>query len=151
MSDETRAEDRVYNERADAREKWEREHYGWALFAITLLVLVGGFQIINGLVALFRSGTYRVGSSALVVDVDYTTWGWVHIGLGVLALVAAFGLTSGRMWARVLGVGLSMLSAIVFMGFIAAFPALALVVIALDVLVVYAIVVHGGELRHADH
>lgn len=150
-SEETREEDRLFNERAEAREKWEREHVGWALFAVALLVMVGGFQIINGLIGLFRSGTYLVGTSGLVVNVDYTTWGWVHIGLGVLALLAALGLTRGHMWARILGVSLSVLSAIVYMAFIPAFPALAIVVITLDVLVVYAIVVHGGELKDAAY
>jgi len=150
-SDEARQEERLYNQRADAREEWDRRHYGWALFAVVLLFMVGGFQIINGLIALFRSGIYQVGTSGLVVDVDYSTWGWVHIGLGALALLAAFGLVRGHMWARVLGVGLAMLSAIVYMGFVAAFPALSLVVITLDVLVVYSIIVHGGELKDADH
>ena len=151
MSKEERREEHLYNERAESREEWERERYGWGLFAVLLLVMVGGFQIVNGLIALFRSGTYQVGSSKLVVDVDYTTWGWVHIGLGVLALLAALGLARGQMWARILGVALAALSAIVYMGFIAAFPALALVVIAMDVLVIYAIVVHGGELKQADY
>lgn len=151
LSEEARAQDRQYNQRADAREKWERERYGWALFAVALLAMAGAFQIINGLVALFRSGTYLVGTDGLVVDVDYSTWGWVHIGLGVLALLAALGLVRGHLWARILGVGLAMLSAIVYMGFIAAFPALALVVITLDVLVAYAIIVHGGDLKHADY
>jgi hypothetical protein len=151
MSEEARQEDRLYNQRADAREDWERQQYGWAMFAVLMLVLAGCFQIINGLVALFRSGTYMVGSSRLAVDVDYTAWGWVHIGLGVLALLAAFGLTRGRSWARILGVGLAALSAIVYMAFVAAAPALAVVVIALDVLVMYAIIVHGGELKRTDH
>lgn len=151
MSEEERQEELRYTERAEARDEYERRQYGWALFAVTMLVMAGGFQFINGLIALFRSGTYQVGRSGLAVNVDYTAWGWVHIILGVLAGVAAFGLMGGHMWARILGVVLATVSAIVYMGFIAAFPALSLVVIALDVLVIYAITVHGKDLKEGDY
>jgi hypothetical protein len=151
LSEETRDEERVYNERADARERWESEHYGWALFAVITLLLAGGFQIINGLIALFRSGIYQVGRSGLVLNVDYTTWGWIHLGLGVLAIAAALGLLAGKMWARILGVSVAVISAIAYMAFIKAFPAFCLVVIALNVLVIYAITVHGRDLKDADY
>jgi hypothetical protein len=151
LSEETREEDRVFDERADARERWESQQYGWALFAVVTLVLAGAFQVINGFIALYRSGTYLVGRSGLVLDVDYSTWGWIHLGLGFLAIVAAVGLTRGQMWARILGVSLSVVSAIVYMAFTAAFPALCLVVIAVNILVIYAITVHGRDLKDADH
>jgi hypothetical protein len=151
LSEETREEDRVFDERADARERWESQQYGWALFAVVTLVLAGAFQVINGFIALYRSGTYLVGRSGLVLDVDYSTWGWIHLGLGFLAIVAALGLTRGQMWARILGVSLSVVSAIVYMAFTAAFPALCLVVIAVNILVIYAITVHGRDLKDADH
>jgi hypothetical protein len=149
VSEEQRQEDELFNERADAVDAYERRRYGWGLFAVLMLILAGGFQIINGLVALFRSGTYLVGRSGLAVDVDYTTWGWVHIGLGLLAIVAALGLMRSHLWARILGVTLAVISAIAYMAFVPAFPALSLVVIALDVLIVYAITVHGSELKDA--
>jgi hypothetical protein len=151
LSEDTREQDRVINERAEARESWESEQYGWALFAVVTLAMAGGFQIINGLIALFRSGIYQVGRTGLVLDVDYTAWGWIHIGLGILAIVAALGLMRGQLWARILGVSLSVLSAIAYLAFIAAYPALCLVVIALDILVIYAITVHGRELKEADY
>lgn len=150
QSDETREEDRVFDERADARERYESEQYGWGLFAAVTLLLAGGFQVINGFIALYRSGVYQVGRSGLLLDVDYTTWGWVHLGLGILAIIAALGLLRGHMWARILGVSLAVVSSVVYMAFIAAFPALCLVVIALNVLVIYAISVHGGELKGSD-
>ena len=147
LSDEARQEERLFDDRADARERWEKERYGWALFAVVTLVLVGGFQIINGFIALFRSGIYQVGTSKLLLNVDYTTWGWIHLGLGILALVAAVGLMRGQLWSRILGVGLCALSAIAYMAFIQAFPGLSLVVIAVDILVIYALVAHGATSR----
>lgn len=151
LSDETRQEEELYDRRADSREQYESEQFGWALFAVVTLILVGGFQIINGLIAFFRSGTYLVGRNSLPVNVDYTAWGWVHVILGALALIAAMGLLRGAMWARILGVGLSVISAIVYMAFIPAYPALAIIVIAVDVLIIYAITVHGRDLKDTEY
>ena len=75
----------------------------------------------------------------------------MHVILGVLALVAAMGLLRGAMWARILGVVLSAISAIVYMSFIPAFPALAIVVIAVDILIIYALIVHGRDLKDSEY
>ena len=151
VSDEARHDEELYDRRAEARDEYESEQFGWALFAVVTLILVGGFQIINGLIAFFRSGTYQVGRSGLAVNVDYTAWGWAHVILGALALIAAMGLLRGAMWARILGVVLCAISAIVYMAFIRAFPALAIVVIAIDILVIYALVVHGRDLKDTEY
>ena len=124
---------------------------GWAVFAGVMLIVVGAFQAIDGLVALFRDEVYLVRSDGLVVNVDYTAWGWVHVILGALALIAAMGLLRGAMWARILGVVLCAISAIVYMAFIRAFPGLAVVVIAIDILVIYALVVHGRDLKDTEY
>jgi len=118
---------------------------GWVLFASMMLILLGCFQGIAGLVALFDKGYYLVGSNGLVVHVDYTVWGWVHLIVGVVALVSGFGLFTGAMWARALGVIVAGLSAIVNFAFIAAFPVWALTIIAIDILVIYGIAAHGKE------
>jgi hypothetical protein len=55
---------------------------GWVVFAAVMLIMLGTFQIIEGLVALFDDGFYLVRSNGLVVDVDYNTWGWVHLAIG---------------------------------------------------------------------
>lgn len=123
------------------------EDPGWAVFAVTTLFLAAGFQIIDGLIALVRDTTYVADENGLVIAVDYTVWGWVHLGLGVLAAVAAFGLLDGRMWARVLGAGLAWLSILVNFAFMPAYPFLAIAVIVLDFLIIYAIVVYGGLLK----
>lgn len=151
LSDEARQQEDLYDQRADARDQYESEQFGWALFAVVTLILVGGFQIINGLIAFFRSGTYQVRPNGLAVNVDYSAWGWAHVILGALALIAAMGLLRGAMWARILGVVLSVISAIVYMAFIPAFPALAIVVIAVDVLIIYALVVHGRDLKDSEY
>ena len=119
---------------------------GWVIFSSTMMILLGCFQGIAGLVALFNKSYYLVSSSGLVVHVDYTVWGWVHLIVGVVALVAGFGLFTGAMWARVLAIMVAGLSAIVNFGFIPAFPLWALTIIVVDILVIYAVAAHGREI-----
>jgi hypothetical protein len=119
----------------------------WVVFAGVMLILVGFFHAIDGLVALFRDSYYAVRPSGLLVGVDYTVWGWVHLLLGVVALLTGMGLLAGNLVARMVGVGLAGVSAIVTLAFITAFPVGATLLIAFDVIIIYAIVVHGGELK----
>ena len=121
---------------------------GWVLFGAMMMIMLGTFQAIAGLVALFNHGYYLVGSSGLVVHVNYTTWGWVHLILGLVAIGAGCGLFTGAMWARVLGITVALVSAIVNFAFIAAFPLWAITMITLDVLIIYAIAAHGRELQN---
>jgi len=120
---------------------------GWIVFASFMMVLVGAFQAIQGLVALFDDGYYVVRESGLVVNVDYNVWGTVHLLLGVLLVICGLGLLTGNLAARTVGVILAGLSALVNMAFIGAYPVWSLLVITVDVLVIYAIIVHGRELR----
>ncbi|OQO90861.1 tryptophan-rich sensory protein [Saccharomonospora piscinae] len=121
--------------------------WGGIAFASTLLMVAGAFNIIVGLTAIFNSGFYTVTESGLVINVDYNAWGWVHFGLGVVALAAGMGLLAGQQWARVAGIAMASISAIVSLAFIPAYPLWSLVVIALDIVVIYAIAVHGGRER----
>ncbi|NMH92269.1 hypothetical protein HF519_11945 [Pseudonocardia bannensis] len=120
---------------------------GWAVFAAVLMIMVGVFHAIAGLVALFRETVYLVPETNLVVSVSYNSWGWLHLIGGVLLAVAGFALLAGQTWARVVAVVLAGLSAVVNIGFLAAQPFWSSIMIALDVLVIYALTVHGGELK----
>jgi hypothetical protein len=118
---------------------------GWLGFAAVLLAIVGVFQLIAGLTALFNDEFYTVGKSGLVLEFDFTAWGWIHLGIGVLLLVASASLFAGGMFGRVIGVIVATLSAISNLLFISAYPAWSVLVIALDVIIIYAIVVHGSD------
>ena len=122
---------------------------GWIVFAATLALIVGVFDVIEGIIALFRTGYYLVAPSGLVVNVNYTTWGWVHIAIGAVLIAAALGLFAGQMWARVVGVIIASLSAIVNFAFIPAYPLWCLAVIAIDVFIIYALTAHGAEMKEA--
>jgi hypothetical protein len=120
---------------------------GWVYFAGIMMIMVGSFQAISGLVALFDDTYYLVADSGLVVSVDYTTWGWIHLLLGVVAAAAGLAVMTGRMWGRTVGIILAVISAIVNMLFIAAYPVWSIIIIALDVIIIYALAVHGGEAK----
>ena len=125
---------------------------GWIIFAGVTMIVLGAFSIIEGLVAAFQPAYYHTVSglygNQLIVHVNYATWGWVHFGIGVAAVLVGFGVMTGQMWARVLGIAIAVISAIVNLAFLAAFPVWGIIIIAIDVLVIYALAVHGREMRY---
>jgi hypothetical protein len=88
-----------------------------------------------------------VGANELMVRVDWTTWGWVHLIGGIAIIAAGLGLFAGKVWARIVAVTLAMISAVVNIGFLAAYPIWSVLMITLDMLVIWAVMVHGDEVR----
>ena len=127
----------------DERTGWA----GWVVFGGVMLIMMGAFQLTTGLVALFDDGFYAVRSDGLVVNVDYNTWGWVHTGIGVISVLAGMGLLAGNMAARVVGIVIAFLSALVNLAFLSAYPVWSTIMITVDIIVIYAIIVHGRELK----
>ena len=120
---------------------------GWAFFAGIMMLMLGAFQAIEALTALFNQNYLLVKSSGLVVHVNIAAWGWVHLILGVVAVLAGFAVIAGRMWGRVVGIIMAGVSAIVNLAYIAAYPLWSVIVIALDIIVIHALAVHGREVR----
>jgi hypothetical protein len=112
------------------------------------MLVLGVFHAIAGLVALFKHTYYLVGDTGLTVQVNYTAWGWTHLVLGVLVAVAGVALFTGQMWARVVGVVFASLSAILNIAFLAAYPVWCTIMIAVAVLVIWALTVHGAEMKN---
>jgi hypothetical protein len=126
------------------------EPSGWAvgfiLFAAIMLIMVGVFQALQGLVAIFENEFY-VATRNYTFKFDATTWGWIHLLLGLLMAFAGWGLLSGRTWARTVAIFLAVLSAIANFLFIPYYPFWSLLIITLDVFVIWAVAAHGGQLR----
>lgn len=117
---------------------------GWLAFAAVMMILVGLFNVILGVVALFNSDYYVVTSNQLLV-LDLTAWGWLHLILGALVVVTGGALFTGSTWARVVTVLLAGFNALASLAFLSASPVWCTIVIALDVLVIWAVVAHGNE------
>src|SRR5829696_5873151 len=105
---------------------------GWVVFGGVMLIVMGGFQITQGLVALFNDGFYAVDPDGLVVEIDYNTWGWIHLVIGLIGVLVGIGLLAGNMAGRVAGVAIAFLSALANLAFISAYPVWSVIVIALD-------------------
>ena len=94
----------------------QREPSGWAIgwitFAAFMMLIIGSFHVIAGLVALIDDNFYVVGKE-YIFQFDTTTWGWVHLLVGIVVFLAGIGLFSGAIWARTVGVILALISAIV--------------------------------------
>ncbi len=117
---------------------------GWVYFAGVMMIVSGIFAGIEGLTALLKNNYYVVAKESLVVF-NYTTWGWVHLLLGMVILAAGFAVINGSVWGRVIGVFLAVLSLVANMAFVNAYPVWAIIAMIVDVLVIYALVVHGKE------
>ena len=120
---------------------------GWIAFAAFMMIMVGAFHVIQGLVAIFQDDYYLVTDNGLTVHLDYSAWGWTHVIAGIVLAGAGMSLFSGAVWARVLGVAVAGLSALLNFAFIAAYPFWSVIVIAIDVFVILALTVHGREMK----
>jgi hypothetical protein len=119
---------------------------GWIVLASVLMCIAGLFNVITGLVAVFSDKIYVQGSVA-TVGIDVTGWGWFHIFWGLVLLATGFALYAGATWARVTAifvVGINMVTQLMEMP---AYPLWSLVILTLDLLVIWAVIVHGDELR----
>ncbi|HSE10670.1 MAG TPA: hypothetical protein VLB29_18545 [Nocardioidaceae bacterium] len=119
---------------------------GWVAFAGLAMTILGVFHIVQGVVALLRDEYFAVGSNELALDLGYTAWGWLHLVIGALILVAGFMVFAGKTWARAVGVIVALVSAVGSLVFLAAHPLWSVIVIALDVVVILALTVHGSEI-----
>jgi hypothetical protein len=122
---------------------------GLIVFAVLIMILAGTFQFIAGLVALFENEFY-VTSRNNVFQLDATTWGWIHLLLGIIVGVAGAALLAGRTWARVVAITVAALSALANFVFLPYHPVWALTIITLDVLVIWAVAAHGHAIQNAS-
>ena len=118
---------------------------GWLLFAAVMLMMVGVFHAMAGLVALFDDTYYVVGRE-WIFEFDVTAWGWIHLIGGVLLVMSGFGIYSGNVAARTVGVIAAALSTIANFAWLPYQPVWSSIMIAVAVAVVWALTVHGRDL-----
>jgi hypothetical protein len=118
---------------------------GWTIFASIMLMLGGAFQAIYGMVALFNDEFYVVGRE-WTFEFDVTTWGWVHLILGIAVALAGAGLFSGNVAARSVGVIVASISAVANFMSLPYYPIWSTLVIVLDIAVIWALTLHGRDI-----
>jgi hypothetical protein len=150
MTDQAASRASSRSSRADSG---SRATSGWAVglivFAAIMLMMAGTFQFLAGLVALFENEFY-VTTRNYVFQLDATTWGWIHLLLGIVVAVAGWGLLSGRTWGRVVAITVAAISALANFLFLPYYPFWALTIITLDVLVIWAVAAHGRDVQKAS-
>ena len=120
---------------------------GWAIggmmFAGTMLILVGVFQAITGLSAIFEDEFFVVTEN-YVFDLDVTAWGWIHLILGVVVAFAGWSLFARKAWAAAVAIVLAMLSALANFLFIPYYPFWSLLMIGIAVWVIWSVTRPGA-------
>jgi len=118
---------------------------GWEAFAGIMLMIVGIFGIIDGIIAIAKDEFFVV-SQKWVFNFDVTTWGWIHLMLGIIVLLAGIGIFSGNVLARTVGVIAAAVSAIVNFMWLPYYPVWAVIIIAVDVSIIWALTAHGRDI-----
>jgi hypothetical protein len=116
---------------------------GWLTFAGVMLGLAGLWNLFDGILALANSKFYGVNHT--YVFSDLRTWGWIVLFLGIIEMIASFALFAGSQLARWFGVAAAGINAIGQLAFVPVYPFWALMIFALDVLVIYGLAVYGGQ------
>ena len=132
-----------YRQRTDPVTGW----VGWVVFAAVFIVMIGALTAIQGLTAIFRDEAFWLTRNGEVVMFDITTWGWIHLLVGLAMIGVGILLMRGSTFARVIAIGLVALNLITQFTWATVYPFWSMILIAIDILIIYALVVHGGELR----
>lgn len=122
---------------------------GWIFFAGFMMILQGLFNIIIGLTAIFNSEWFVVTTERVLLY-DLTAWGWFHLILGFIVSFAGAAIMRGALWARIIGVAAAIISALGALTMVEVYPLWAIILITVDVLIIYAITVHGNELEEVN-
>jgi hypothetical protein len=124
------------------------EPSGWAVglasFAGFMLIMIGAFQFFEGLAAIIKDQYYVIGPN-YAYHLDVTAWGWIHLIWGVIVAAAGFGVLAGKLWARIVGIAVATISAVTQFFYIPYYPIWAVLIIALDVAVIWALCVYGRD------
>jgi hypothetical protein len=119
---------------------------GGATFAGCMMIMVGVWQVLTGIAAIARDGFFVVNDGYLY-QFDTTAWGWIHLVIGALALIAGFFIFTGATWARAVGIGLAVISATAQFLWLPYQPLWSLLLIAIDVFVIWALASMGSAMR----
>ncbi|AUY48238.1 hypothetical protein [Streptomyces sp. CB01881] len=121
---------------------------GWTTFAACLMIFGGAMAVLEGIGAIVNDERYVITGN-YVYKFNVTGWGWLHLILGLLIVVAGFMLFTGAMWARILGVVAAGLNMIVNFLWLPYYPFWAIVLIAIDIFVIWALTAGTHREAHA--
>ena len=112
--------------------------YGTVSFAGVMLAVTAIFQILQGISAVANDKLYVVGLN-YTYEFDVTTWGWIHIVVGAIALATGIGLLMGQGWARILGIVMAVVVIVTNFAYLPYYPFWSITIIAFAVFVIWAL------------
>jgi hypothetical protein len=119
---------------------------GWATFAGIMLIMLGIFHAISGLAEVIDPDAYLVGvSDDYVFKFSSDAWGWIHLIGGIIVFFAGFAVFRGAVWGRTVGVIIALVSAFAAFAWLPYAPVSAIVIIAIDITVIWALTAHGRD------
>ena len=113
---------------------------GWTFFAATMMIMIGVFHAIAGLIALFDDEWYT-STGNYIFKFDTTGWGWIHLIVGIVLIASGVGIFKGHVAGRVIGVIVAGLTVIANFMWLPYYPFWAIVLIGLNVAVIWALAV----------
>jgi hypothetical protein len=117
---------------------------GWIFFASVMMTLIGIFHIFTGIGGIAEDDIYVKGAN-YIFQFDVTTWGWIHLLLGLVILFASFSLYKGSVWARTVGVIMALISAVAAFAWMPYYPIWGITIVAVAVSVIWALTAHGRD------
>lgn len=112
--------------------------YGVAAFGGVMLLTVGLFQAIAGLAAVLDDKVF-VATTDYVFAFDLTTWGWIHLVIGVIAVLVGCGILAGQAWGLVSGIVVGVFIAVSSFAFMPYYPFWSITIIGLSIAVIWAL------------
>ena len=112
--------------------------FGISIVAAALLFVAGLVAVFQGISALANDDLFVIGTE-YVYKFDLTTWGWIHLIIGILAILVAGGLAVGADWARISAIIIASISIIAQFLWLPYYPLWAILIIALDLVVIWAV------------
>ena len=123
----------------------ERRGEGWLLFSAVVLITGGVMRVIDALWAFDKDDEVGERLQVLLWEDNLAAYGWLWLIVGVLLIVAGFGVMTGSQVARWFGIVMASLAAISAMLWIYAFPIWSLLSVLIAVMVIYALTTYGGR------
>ena len=118
---------------------------GWTGFAAFMMFLLGIWWAMAGLAGILKDEIF-VATPKYVFKFNVTAWGWIHLLMGIVVVLAGVGLFQGAVWARTVGVLIAGISGLIAFAWLPAYPFWGIIFVTASVFVIWALTVHGRDI-----